>query len=73
VAGIGTMNYRTFIYYNVVGGLVWVVSFTLLGYYFGTLEFIRKQFSLVILAIIIISVLPGVVELVRARRARKAT
>lgn len=72
VAGIGTMDYRTFLLYNVIGGLVWVVSFSLLGYYFGTLEVIRKQFSLVILAIIVISVLPGVVEVIRARQTRKA-
>lgn len=58
VAGIGKMTYRRFAIYNVAGGIVWVVFFTLIGYGFGNLEPVKKNFSYVILGIIIISVLP---------------
>jgi membrane-associated protein len=68
VAGIGTMSYGRFIVYNVVGGIVWVAALTYLGYGFGSTELVRKNFPLVILAIVAISVLPIVVELLRARR-----
>jgi membrane-associated protein len=68
VAGIGQMTYWRFITYNVVGGITWVVFFILGGYYFGNLPFVKKNFTLVILAIIIISVMPGFVEYIRHRR-----
>lgn len=68
VAGIGKMSYRYFATYNVFGGAVWVFSFTLLGYYFGNLEFVKKNFELVILAIILISIVPMVYEWWKARR-----
>jgi membrane-associated protein len=68
VAGIGTMSYHRFLLYNVAGGILWVVGFVLLGYFFGNLPFVRENFSLVILAIIVLSVLPIVVEWVRHRR-----
>ncbi len=68
VAGIGRMTYWRFASYNVVGGIVWVGLFLLGGYYFGNLPFVEKNFSLVILAIIVVSVLPGVVEYMRERR-----
>jgi membrane-associated protein len=72
VAGMGRMTYRKFMAYNVVGGIVWVASFLLLGWKFGNLESVRKNFTLVILAIIVISILPGVVEFLREwRRARR--
>jgi membrane-associated protein len=67
VAGVGTMNYGRFIIYNVVGGVAWVVLFTLLGYYFGNLPFVQKNFELVVIAIILISVLPAVWEVFKAR------
>jgi membrane-associated protein len=69
VAGIGSMTYWKFISYNVVGGVAWVLICVLAGFYFGNLPLVRNNFSLVILAIIIISVLPGLFELVRQRRA----
>lgn len=69
VAGIGAMNYRRFLVYNVVGGLLWVWSFVLLGYFFGALPMVKKNFTLVILAIIVISVVPIIVEFLKARRA----
>jgi membrane-associated protein len=68
VAGIGAMTYGRFIFYNVVGGSVWVVLFILGGYFFGGLPVVRENFSLVILAIIAISILPGIIELLKARR-----
>lgn len=70
VAGIGAMSYGRFIVYNVVGGVAWVAMFVYGGYYFGTREFVRRNFSLVIVAIVLISVMPMVVEYVRARRRR---
>jgi membrane-associated protein len=67
VAGIGKMNYGRFLLFNIVGGIVWVTSFIYLGYYFGNLPIVKQNFSLVILAIIIISILPGVIEFLRHR------
>ena len=72
VAGIGTMTYSRFALYNVVGGLAWTLSFLIAGYKFAEVPVVKKQFHLVILAIIIISVIPAVVEFVKARRARSA-
>jgi membrane-associated protein len=69
VAGIGTMSYARFIVYNVVGAVLWVVLFTVGGYFFGNLPMVQRNFKLVILAIIVVSVMPIVVEFVRARRA----
>jgi membrane-associated protein len=71
VAGIGSMDYRKFIAYNVIGGIVWVVSLTLAGYFFGTIPVIKGNFSLVVIAIIIVSILPGVVEFLRQRKKNK--
>lgn len=68
VAGVGAMSYGRFLCYNVVGGVVWVVSLVFAGYRFSKLSWVRDNFSIVILAIIFISVLPGVVEFWRARR-----
>lgn len=71
VAGIGKMSYAYFATYNVVGAAVWVTTFTLLGYFFGNLEFVKKNFELVIVAIILISVVPMFVEWWKARRETK--
>lgn len=68
VAGIGSMSYAKFITYNVIGGVIWVVAFVAGGYWFGQLDFVKNHFGLVELAIIIISVLPMAVEVLRARR-----
>lgn len=72
VAGIGQMNYRRFATYNVVGALLWVGIFVPAGYFFGNLPAVRSNFTLVILAIIGLSVLPMVVEIVRARMPSRA-
>ncbi len=68
VAGIGRMSYLKFISYNVIGGIGWVALFTFGGYFFGNIPFVRKNFSLVIIAIIIISLIPAVVEVLRHRK-----
>ena len=71
VAGVGSMSYGHFISYNIIGGIAWVTLFTWGGYFFGTLPFVQDNFSFVVLAIILISVLPGVVEVIK-ERSRKA-
>ena len=69
VAGIGKMRYPRFALFNVVGGIAWVLSFSLAGYWFGNVPFVKRQFHYVILAIIVISLLPPVIEYIRAQRA----
>ena len=71
VAGVGKMSYSYFATYNIVGGVTWVMLFTLLGYFFGRLEFVQKHFELVIVAIILMSVVPMIVEWWKARRESK--
>ncbi len=68
VAGIGSMNYGRFLLYNIVGGIVWVVLFVVGGYLFGNIPMVKRNFTLVIMVIIVVSVLPGVVEFLRHRR-----
>jgi len=68
VAGIGRMRYRDFAVFNVAGALAWVSSFLLAGYWFGQLPTVKRNFHVVILAIVVISVLPIVGEYVRGRR-----
>lgn len=68
VAGIGSMTYPKFLSYNFLGGILWVGLFIFGGYYFGNLPFVKSNFSTVILAIVIISVLPGVIEYLRNRK-----
>ncbi len=72
VAGVGAMSYGRFITYNVVGGLAWVAIFTSLGYFFGNIPFVKKNFELVIFAIIFISLLPPVFEYFKARKENQA-
>ncbi len=73
VAGAGSMTYRHFLFYNVTGGVAWTASFLYGGYFFGNLPFVKQNFTLVILAIIILSIVPGVVEYWRHRRAPAGT
>jgi membrane-associated protein len=73
VAGIGAMSYPRFLAYNVVGGVLWVAVCLFAGFFFGNLPFVKKNFSLVILVIILISVMPALVEFMRHRaQARRA-
>lgn len=68
IAGVGSMTYPRFIAYNLIGGFVWVYFFTYAGYFFGTTPIVQKNFKLVILAIIALSILPIVVEFIREWR-----
>jgi membrane-associated protein len=72
VAGVGAMSYPKFITYNVVGAILWVGLFVLGGYFFGNISVVRENFTLVILAIIALSVMPIALEALRARRSRPA-
>ncbi len=71
VAGIGQMPYGAFISYNIFGGIAWVALFTFAGYFFGNIPFIRQHFSLVVIAIVLISIVPMVIEAVKAQREGK--
>lgn len=68
LAGVGEMTYRYFLTYNVAGAVLWVVSLTWAGYLFGNLPFVKSNFSWVILAIIVLSVMPAIIEYFREKR-----
>src|SRR3989339_1446732 len=68
VAGVGAMTYSKFIQYNIIGGMLWCALFVYAGYFFGNLEFVKSNFSFIVIAIILISVLPGVAEFLRSRK-----
>ncbi len=68
VAGVGRMSYAHFLTYNVVGGLLWITLFAFGGYFFGNTPIVQKNFGLVIIAIIIISILPAVIEIWKEKR-----
>ncbi len=68
VAGIGNMTYFKFITYNVIGGILWIAVCLFSGYFFGNLPFVKKHFSMVILVIIFISMIPPLIEILKERR-----
>ena len=68
VAGVGRMSYARFLTYNVAGGLLWITLFAFGGYFFGNIPIIKKNFGLVIIAIIILSIMPAVIEVLKERR-----
>lgn len=72
VAGVGSMTYRHFIAYNLIGGFVWIYSFMYLGYAFGNLPVVQKNFKLIIIGIIVLSVMPIVIEFIQAWRHKRA-
>ena len=72
VAGVGKMPYPTFFAFNVIGALLWVCGFVLLGYFFGEIPIVKKNFSLVIIGIVLVSVMPMAIEWIRSRRERVA-
>lgn len=72
VAGVGRMNYSRFAMFNVVGAILWVCIFIVAGFFFGNIPAVRKNFTLVIFAIIVISILPGVIEYLRHRKVKKS-
>lgn len=71
VAGIGEMSYLYFFTYNVVGGILWVAVFVFGGFFFGGLPFVKENFSFVILAIVLISMLPGVIEILKHKNKKQ--
>jgi membrane-associated protein len=72
VAGIGRMSYARFLSYNILGGVGWVAVFTFGGYFFGNIPFVKKNFTLVIAAIIVISLIPAVWEILKHRKAARS-
>jgi membrane-associated protein len=72
VAGIGAMQYRRFAFFNLIGAVAWVLIFLLAGYFMGNIPAVKRNFQIIILAIIVISVLPVVIEFIRARREGKS-
>jgi membrane-associated protein len=73
VAGMGSMDQKKFTSYNVIGAFIWVFGIVLLGHFFGNIEFVQKNFSVVIVAIIVISMVPPSIEVLRAWRAQRVT
>jgi len=71
VAGIGSMTYARFLLYNIVGGVVWIAGFTFAGYWFGNIPIVKRNFTLVIVVIIVISVMPAVIEYLRHRAEQR--
>jgi membrane-associated protein len=71
VAGIGQMEYGRFLFFNVIGGLLWVILLTYAGYFFGNLPVVKDNLSLVIVLIVLLSISPALVEVLRARLGRK--
>lgn len=69
VAGMGHMSYRRFAFYNVTGAFIWVLLFTYAGYLFGNLPVIQENLKLLIVGIIVLSIMPGVIEIIRHKRA----
>jgi len=70
VAGVGSMSYGKFITYNILGGILWTAIFIFGGYFFGNLPIVKNNFSLVILAIIFLSLLPPIIEFIQSRRRK---
>lgn len=73
VAGLARMPYGRFLFSNVLGGTIWVVGFCAAGFFFGNLPAVKKQFHIVIIAIIVISLLPAVIEGIRARSSSRSS
>jgi membrane-associated protein len=73
VAGMGEMNYRRFLSFNVFGGIFWVVSMTGIGYFLGRIPGVREHIEVVIIIVVVLSVLPGIIAFARERRKRRRT
>lgn len=68
VAGIGKMDYKTFLSYNIFGGLFWVVSVTLAGFFFGNISFVKENFSVIVILIVVLSIAPMILHLIPKRQ-----
>lgn len=73
IAGIGTMDWKTFTVFNILGGLTWTTIFTLLGYFFGSIPFVQEHFELLIIGIVVLSLVPTVVGLIKSRLSARST
>lgn len=71
VAGVANMNYRKFVSYNIFGGLLWVLSMTLVGYFFGNIPFVKRNFEYVIIGVILLSLLPVILGYLKHRKDEK--
>ncbi|MFE5842850.1 DedA family protein [Streptomyces niveus] len=71
IAGVGAMRYRTFVVFNVIGGTLWGVGVTVLGYFLGQIDFVKTNIELILIAIVVVSLLPIVIEYARARRGTR--
>lgn len=71
VAGVGMMNYKKFVSFNIIGGILWVTSMTLSGYFFGNIPFVKKNFEYVIIGVILISLMPVVIGYLKHRKEGK--
>lgn len=71
VAGIGSMTYPRFLFFNIIGGVLWVLVFVLAGYWFGKIPFIKEHFSIVIMALVVIPGIPALVEIIRMQVERR--
>ena len=71
IAGMGGMHWRNFVIFNVLGGITWSTLFTLLGYFFGGIPFVQEHFELLIVGIVLVSVIPTIVGLVKAKLSKK--
>jgi membrane-associated protein len=70
VAGVGNMKYRTFVMFNLIGGAIWAIGVTALGYVLGKTTFVREHIELALIAVVLISVLPVIIEFLKHRRAK---
>ena len=68
MAGIGTMNYRQYVMFSIIGGVSWIGSLTLAGYFFGNIPVIKNNLTLMILVIVFISFVPAMIQFIRHRR-----
>ncbi len=73
IAGVGRMDFRKYLIFSAIGGFIWAVGVTLLGYYLGNIEFVKKNIELVLIAVVLISVIPVAIEILRHRRERKVS
>jgi membrane-associated protein len=71
VAGVGTMKYSKFLSYNIIGGIIWVAGFVIAGYLFGNIPVVKRNFTFVIFAIILLSILPPIIEVVKHKLSAK--
>ncbi|MEV8347753.1 DedA family protein [Streptomyces niveus] len=71
IAGVGAMRYRTFVVFNIIGGTLWGVGVTVLGYFLGQIDFVKTNIELILIAIVVVSLLPIVIEYARARRGTR--